>query len=585
MFIDFVDAEDDDFIGMIKSIRCLFWPEERFKNKISELGTVDFNEIIKKVSEEKLYNFGGVENVMPFVEHYYKHFSIRKDNYSGAIDDKDFLIAESKCKNYGNFLHFNNVVMIVARLIQFFQRNAAGIRLGPDINNDVLIYQRSPAHNKRIFSLMLSAFYHDIGKTIVDPRHGMEGAILLASHTTSSVFHFKSIFESHRLEAQKRDVLLIADFLAFHDLFGTLSTGEHCFMGMIDPIHRISRFTTNFVSFAPYRDDFKRFRKEHLEWNERLIFDLWLLNLADILASAQPEDGPDNWKYSDQTKIWENYNLSEERIRAFLSKPQGDLLKHDLRTALNLVKTNCEYYHAEFTKELEERARNETLHHGVERIRRLIVASLTFSDKETKDLSSRISKMIEKKCGQDADHKCSKEKIERCLADLLKGVKGIEGEHGQMVDSIIGSIEHVSGLQEFLEKFSWVGQMDYALNFFKEIAKHALMAVTMEHCKIPGAKQTGWYRPQKDDNIDSDYLIAANGGFFVQNYSSIVTTIIWMILLKGGSNQKYQNIEFKEASSRLTTEKKDRIIGLEGPYRANEAIRFVLGTVFIYYSY
>ena len=43
-----------------------------------------------------------------------------------------------------------------------------------------------------------------------------------------------------------------------------------------------------------------------------------------------------------------------------------------------------------------------------------------------------------------------------------------------------------------------------------------------------------------------------------------------------------RNIEFEDASKRLTTEKIDKIIGMEGPYRARTSIESILQTIFVY---
>jgi len=44
-------------------------------------------------------------------------------------------------------------------------------------DRELLVYKNSP--DNRTFKLMLAAFYHDLGKTIIDARHPMEGLLFL----------------------------------------------------------------------------------------------------------------------------------------------------------------------------------------------------------------------------------------------------------------------------------------------------------------------------------------------------------------------------------------------------------------------
>jgi len=62
-----------------------------------------------------------------------------------------------------------------------------------DLND--LIFAPSPSRDD--LTLMMAAFYHDLGKTVVGHRHPMEGGAILADHTSVALQQLNKIYGSY----------------------------------------------------------------------------------------------------------------------------------------------------------------------------------------------------------------------------------------------------------------------------------------------------------------------------------------------------------------------------------------------------
>ena len=212
-------------------------------------------------------------------------------------------------KNVGDYNHFLNVVAATARLIAFF---TPSVPVNKSVNNvekllnqpgyakennqpicdktalaQVLPFDSTP--DQRTFKLLLAAFYHDIGKTVVYHRHSMEGASILASHTSTALLQLGDIVKSYNpaWSFDRDDLLHVATLVYYHDQFGTLSTGEAGYLRLVDIVDRFKRAST-----AVGRDN----RQVQSKLSKQYLFDLWLLNVADIMVSVK-----DKWKLQE---VW-----------------------------------------------------------------------------------------------------------------------------------------------------------------------------------------------------------------------------------------------------------------------------------------
>ncbi|MGD0273434.1 MAG: hypothetical protein ABSB96_06885 [Gaiellaceae bacterium] len=479
-------------------------------------------------------------------------------------------------RHRGNYHHFVNVVMATARLIGYFKSHENVIRLfdsdekpGDEAFNDldsVLSYKSEPC--VRTFKLMLAAFYHDIGKTVVDHRHGMEGSFIIADHTTRSLSQIDAILKSYPRDGKwdREDLLDISHYLYYHDAFGTFGTGEASFTLLPEIIDRMKRSSLNHSHDSDQR---KRFCK-------RLLFDLWVLNIADIIVSRPPLKKLEPQKDT----FWGTEKNAVKVIEEFLDGDGGKNRIHDLRVAMRLLHKHNEGTHKDDTHELERIAQEESRAHTVERIKRLVVASM---ESATVKLQSGkpgfgrseiwidlLSKMFKERPGDDTP--------------WLAPEVNPELSSGVVHNVIFRSIQSLNDPAEFYKRLSWIVVMDYSLGFFTKIAQRALELVSDElhSSKSPA---TGWIRsvrPGEKEQVKSEYVQEANAIFFLDNYCATVVKILAHLLFRERSIDQPSNIEFEDASERLTEEKIEKIIGMEGPYRQNRTVAVILKTVFVY---
>jgi hypothetical protein len=223
-------------------------------------------------------------------------------------------------------------VAIMARLISYFsnKKNIENIpTLFPFLKEKEeeckqlldMSADKSTNGSLRTFRLMLAAFYHDIGKTIVNHRHGMEGANILADNSSVALYQIEEIVKKYhpRITFTREDLMFISELLLFHDHFGTLSTGETGYIHLGDMASRIEWFKSDIDG-------------------KRCLVDLWLLNMADIMVSLK-----DKWKLQDKT--WNNKNKSTNFINTFLECKEtvkAKILFQDLIIALKIFDENKE---------------------------------------------------------------------------------------------------------------------------------------------------------------------------------------------------------------------------------------------------
>jgi len=575
--VDIID--DNEFKKYISYVMELYWPDKKYKEEniidmlpawkkppsekemIKETDEA-LKSITKKVCDEPLYPLIKDDKVkkkrIPFIDRFHKFFLIRQWNQperdpqeKGKAFNLFRLFPEGQegnySKNYGNYNHFINVVAALARLIMYFKhpqnvkevldRNSISQEHNekPDLSYSVIAYEQKPC--MRTFKLMLAAFYHDIGKTIVDPRHGMEGAIILADHTTSSRYQLSEIARDYNndYDLDRDDLLFISDLLFYHDQYGTLGTGEDGYLRLINIVDRIKRYSLKHSDTE----------KNQKEWSQRYLFDVWLLNIADIIVSLKD-------KYELQKKWWEKES-AEEKIKEFFTL-QASNLEHDLKISFRLLKTHNLKKHTDDTSKLEEEALEYSKRHAIERIRRLIIASLTIPLDKYETDSQKMTKLV------DCIRKLSEENWNGC---------------------IVCSIRSISDFKEFCDRFSWIGKMDYALSFFQTIADTALCKVAQEINE--NWPRTGWIRDKDDaSQIDFDYLCKTNAQFFADNYTATIIQILSYLIYREQSMDRVRNIEFSDARNRLTPEKIVKIISLEGPFRSRRSIQLILQTIYMY---
>lgn len=544
---------DSHFKKLIKSIMTTYWPKKAYdarKDKLPEWNfTLDPKNRLEQIrnklvqiseevsSEEKLYvlyhpdiDASKEQLGFPFMERFHQYFLQRqweypykdpKANYENlfrldkpAPEEEDKIEAKTKAyvnysRNYGDFNHFVNVVAATARLIEHFSKTENTVEIFDQIEIDEKKRQHLAAQlsfkpsSIRSFKLLLAAFYHDIGKTVEIHRHGMEGANIFANHTTRAVYQLQRIVEAYRkktpginLHFEKEDLLFISHLIYYHDQFGTLGTGESSYLRLADLIHRFRRYTIS--------DNIEK----QQEGSRCCLFDLWVLNIADIMVSLEK-------KYVLQKDLWSR-KRAEKRIKKFFSQPPAEALKHDLRATLRFLDRHNESLHNDDLSVLEEDALNYAKQHAVERIRRLLRSLLSDHLKEFRDKFGPWSPSY---------------RIVRLISRFS------ESKWNTIISR---SIYSLGDYAEFTKRFCWIGQMDYAFGFFKKIAERALEHVNNEIetlYQIKGKNSDGSNQTYSGDMIFAGPLLLgvpniANAPLLIEKLqressTNLVSQFIW----------------------------------------------------------
>jgi len=603
---------DECFKQYHNDLTKLYWPKDRYlaDDNIGPLpeayGADDSNEdrinavkealkkIAKSVGEGDLYPVYTPDSTVaefspfPFLARFHEYFFQRQwdqpfDNprnnayeYFHLHPPKDRDKNDQHCtdgdnysKNVGDYHHFVNVVAALARLIMYFKdprhvmdlfefKHKAHIATEEELEVicRTVAYDSEPG--MRTFNLMLAGFYHDIGKTITGPRHGMEGYTILAFHTSRARYQINQIVKKYNknYEFLRDDLLNVANMVFFHDQFGTIGTGEDSYMRLEDVISAIDGYSL-------------KHGDEHVAWAQRYLFDLWLLNVADIIVSLEA-------KWELQT-FWQDRLISEQKIQQFFrgdaSNPHnsGGNLAYDISVVFDIMQGHCHEENTDDTSALQESLHCCSRRHVVERVRRLIRASLR------NPLDQRIAEG-EKLSSQKKSYM---QEVASCIQQIP--------DH-EWDSSIIRSIHSIGDFQEFCRRISWIGKMDYALGFFEKIAQRALVLINKEITQ--NGTRTGWIRdPGSSLNSGSDeisgsdemrYRHKVQAQFIADNYAATVVQILSYLVFREESIDSLRNIEFSDTKARLTDEKIDKIIGIEGPFRARRATQLVLQTVYIY---
>lgn len=114
------------------------------------------------------------------------------------------------------------------------------------------------------YFLLYTSLYHDIGKAIIRPRHGPEGADIIKDSSLDDRANF------YEIGIDRPHFFLMADLIRFHDYFGTLGTGEVSYLIFAEVLYPISNISLSTAECA-----------------EKFLDYLLLLNIADIAGSVE----------------------------------------------------------------------------------------------------------------------------------------------------------------------------------------------------------------------------------------------------------------------------------------------------------
>ncbi|MDR0974593.1 MAG: hypothetical protein LBL80_02745 [Ruminococcus sp.] len=459
------------------------------------------------------YIADGKELDLPFAKQYqdfWGHYARKKSDAPETIENSD---------NVGHYNHFCNVVAAMAHIIAYAKAHPD--KFLPENENSA----EKTFSTKRKLDNMLTAFYHDIGKTIIFHRHAMEGKSLLAEPKASVRYRFETIFtEFSDCELSPQTLAVYGGFIGSHDMFGTIGTGENGILSMSGVISRLKSL---------YNGDLTKVKTA--------VFDLWLLNLADIIVSIG-DFIPGYSKFAAQP--WQETNLGnmDNYIEQFLSSYKGVYLLEDLNFALEIAGSDDPYNTAK--KLAEENAS--------QRFRRLTRQTLGEAVKGSKAFTSSLKDEVIKLLDSDA-----------AIASVKEILRGEFGE-------------------EYGKRFGTMLQFDYALGFFLKLSGQAVKMLEIE--LTGGSFRTGWLYNQKiptGNTYPTDFLDSYNASCIVNNYIMVLAGIFGEIHRLTADIESF-NIEFDDAANRLTPSKADKLLFFDGAYRAGNARVLLMREIMLY---
>ncbi|MCL1903429.1 MAG: hypothetical protein FWF94_03315 [Oscillospiraceae bacterium] len=437
--------------------------------------------------------------------------------------------------NTGHFNHVCNVVAAMAHILSYAEQNEGIKKLTEKYIkksiNKADIQQRN-------FNCMVSALYHDVGKTIIDRRHPVEGKALFAGSKASVTYRFNEIAASCKCKFTSLNLSYYSEMIGAHDIHGTISTGEN---GLLSLARVIGRFESLF------NDDKIRVKSA--------VFDLWLLNLADIIVSLKDPkvktSSPGKWNEQEWQYFSPGNKELNDSLDSFFKTIQGINLMEDLHFALEIADNHSPSDHA-MTLSVKQAAH---------RLQRLVRQSLgkmledttVFSDKEAIKVKNAVIKRLDDE-------------------DLIVHINEVlYGEFGDNYGKMFGTML----------------QFDYALGFFQELAKQAIFCINEELDPTRNGIRTGWMYNKRfgKTTYKSNFLVPYNAECIVNNYIMVIASIFGEIY-RMTANIENWNIEFEDAKNRLVKSKtkSNNLLYFDGIHRAGVARHLLIKELMLYKS-
>ena len=286
--------------------------------------------------------------------------------------------------------------------------------------------------------LLYTALYHDIGKAIIKPRHGPEGAdIIKDSELEQRKLFYKLGFERPRF-------FLMSDLIRFHDYLAMVGTGEVSYLIFAEVLYPVSNIS---ISEAAYADKFLDY--------------LLLLNLADMAGSIERKINREDFEvlmhdFEVIKRVHENISKKVYEDM-FKEKPPLDKMSEIHKVAIPARN------HINMLPELQRLAEN----HTSERIRRL----LRIGFKDLIKQNGKIEGLPEYKEWIKREYGKELKKYLKTPEDWF--IRDYEKEIDDAVP-IIASLRGINVNQEFYRGFAFICKLDYMLYFIRELFKKAI---------------------------------------------------------------------------------------------------------------
>jgi len=295
--------------------------------------------------------------------------------------------------------------------------------------------------------LLCTALYHDIGKAIIRPRHGPEGADIIKDSGSEDRERFFS------LGFYRSDIYLMSDLIRFHDYLAMVGTGETSYLTFTEVLHPVTNISlTNEDKFLNY---------------------LLLLNLADMAGTIGKISSEYFTGLMRDFKLIKkaHYDISRKVYEdIFKKKPEEDISESELHgktvSARDLV---------DVISELKRLTENTTS----ERLRRILRAGF-----ETSVARLRVQNQL-----QAYERWINQQYRTQTRSGQYQVAKRFDKWFVR--DDIAPVIASLRGLnigQEFYTKFAFICKLDYELGFITGLCEEKLK---IEIQKSPSGRSSG----------------------------------------------------------------------------------------------
>ena len=352
------------------------------------------------------------------------HYDFKKEGKKGKTDLEHF---EDVVRAMNNLL--NNKDHEVIDLSGSRNSIATGSKGYKDLKT--IIENKNLKEDKDL--LLYTALYHDIGKAIIRPRHGPEGADIIKDSGLADRKKF------YTLGFKRPDFFFMSDLIRFHDYLAMIGTGEVSYLifaEVLYPISNVSLFSAKYAG--------------------RFLDYLLLLNLADIAGSIEGKVSSEDFSVlMHDFKVIESAhdNISKKVYEdIFKEKPPDD---DKMKVHKETIPARD---HIDILSELQRLAEN----HTSERLRRLLrtgFKDLIKQDEKIKS-SSGYKKWIENKY-EEGPEGYLKPLDEWFIRDYENGIN-------DMIP-IIASLRGINVKQEFYTRFAFICKLDYMLGFIRKL--------------------------------------------------------------------------------------------------------------------
>lgn len=274
------------------------------------------------------------------------------------------------------------------------------------------------AVNKDKLLLSYTALFHDIGKEVIQARHGPEGADVIKDSGVEERGKFFDLgIRNHN------EIFFMSDLCRFHDYFGSLQTGESSYLLFTEVLCPISNHSLTLG-----------FEKKFLDY-------LLLLNIADICGTPG-------------TNIKEIYPALMHDFKIIKKVHNNARGMKDLSTPNAIASRRVD--------ELMPELKNIAVNHTLERLRRLLRTGLV--QLQSMEKRKNVLKDYEKITRMKFKHEIKRyEKITFEISNWF-----IRDDETHDIEPLSASISDAGITKNFHSMFALTSKLDYMLSFTRD---------------------------------------------------------------------------------------------------------------------